>query len=672
MLAMLLLLFACDGSTGTATGGSRPASAPAKGEPPPAAEAQAARAAPSVAADWQGAWTLALYANDPSDPACVAMAGALGLPLSAWSGSRPPTRPGEAAVVWIPAGTDIRKLGEALAPRPGPGGPGGGEVVLVLGPGDDAWRTRAAAELPWASVAVVDPTISLSLWASPSRAVQEPKLAGLVTALTLSEHYAVAYHAAAGSFPPGLAQVLGPADPAALTSPDPVVRAEAARRGGADTLAGDPEAAVRLGVAVSTTDQAVLARLATDPEPLVRARVADRLDDIAILGRLAKDPSSVVRVVATHRLAHAGDPAAQPILREAAASPDAYQRWKAASGLDDVALLDHLLADVDIDVRREAARRLGVVGKAGSASEAVTALTRAVRDDNSFVRRWAAGALGKIGDPSAIPALREVARDPTALVADAAAKSLGALGQPAPGVPFQPHPKPKDDAELDSWLASPDATVRKDASKFLAGREDAATKLAKLVADKDSEVRKSAVEALGWSDGNTATLLAALHDPDPDVEVTALDALRRSRSGDVPAIAALLANPDTEIRLRAAEALATLGPSDALAGCLKDPDERIRAAAVSVYPDRVDPHEPAALVRRAAAVARRPAAASGHDALVDTAEGTDADAWAMGVFAREDDLVHLRFSWNDPSDRPASYRALRPPVIRQYGHPDRG
>ena len=111
------------------------------------------------------------------------------------------------------------------------------------------------------------------------------------------------------------------------------------------------------------TDPAVLARLATDTEPLVRARVADRSRDIALLARLATDPSSVVRVVATHTLARSGDPAAQPALAAAASSGDAYQRWKAASALDDVAILDRLLTDVDIDVRREAARRLGIAGR---------------------------------------------------------------------------------------------------------------------------------------------------------------------------------------------------------------------------------------------------------------------------------------------------------------------
>lgn len=624
--------------------------------PPAEAATQASRAAPSDAADWTGAWTLRLYAGEGDGP--VAMGEALRLPIVPWDGMRPATRPGEAAIVWIPVNSDIPRLRGVFARdahRPG----GAGEVVVVLSPGNAAWAARAHAELPWAGVAIVDPAISLSLWADPARAAADPRLAGLTAGVVLADHYRVRFHPAKGRFPPGLDEVLGAPDPADLAAPDPRTRGEAARSGGADALAEDPEPAVRLGVAISTTDAVVLARLATDTEPLVRARVADRCEDVAILDALARDPSSVVRVIATHRLARLGVPEAQAPLRAAAASPDAYQRWKAASGLEDAAILASLLKDPDIDVRREAARRLGAVGAPGPA---VAALIGALTDDNSFVRRWAAVGLGRIGDPGAVSALRTARADPTALVAEAAST---ALGEPPPRR-FVPPGKPGSDAELYALLESADATVRKDAAKFFAGRDDAGERLGPLARDPDSEVRKSAVEALGWSRGNAALLLPALSDPDPDVVVTALDGLRRGADGDAAAIAPLLGHADAEIRLRATEALAALGPSDALAACLLSPDERIRAAAVSVFPGRLAAEEPSALVRRAARSRRR------GDALVATEPGTDADFWAIGVYAREDDLLHVRFSWNDASDRPSSYRALRPPVIRAYGHPDRG
>ncbi len=432
---------------------------------------------------------------------------------------------------------------------------------------------------------------------------------------------------------------------------------------------------MRLAVAEVTRDPTVRARLAADADPLVRARAADALDDVARLDTLAQDPSSVVRLVATARLGHlaATRPAeVEAPLRRAVASPDNYQRWKAAWGLGRVPgaadALVPLLGDADIDVRREAARSLGLLGKAargagtesaGAAEHAavVDALLVALRDDNSFVRRWAATALGDLGDRRALDALRVASRDPTTLAAQAAARALTAMGEPTAAPMFSPPQKPRDDQEIEAWVRSGDATVRKDACKFLAEHPAAATWLPRLAADRDSEVRKSAVEAMGWSAATAAGAVPFLGDPDPDVRITALDALRRAGVGTVEAIAPLLAEPDAEVRLRAAEALAALtatpGRDAALAALIADPDERIRAAAIAVFPARVRPDEPSLLVRRAAGVA---------------GEAT----WADGVFAREDDLLHVRFSWNEPSDRPTAYAALRPPVIRPYGHPDRG
>jgi HEAT repeat protein len=190
----------------------------------------------------------------------------------------------------------------------------------------------------------------------------------------------------------------------------------------------------------------------------------------------------------------------------------------------------------------------------------------------------------------------------------------------------------------------------------------------RLAADADSEVRKSAVDALGWIPGHAATLLAALADPDPDVVVTTLEALARAGTGTVEALSPLRAHADAEIRLRAAEALARLSPSPALEEALADPDERVRAAAIAVHPDRLSATEPSVLVRRAG----RPAP-DDPDALVRATGGDGAlAAGALGVLAREDDLVHVSFSWNDQRDRPTVYRTLRPPVLGPYGHPHRG
>ncbi len=677
---VVLWFLACSGGGDTPAEGDAARRSPpgptGHAAPGPGAEAQAARSAPSVSTPWDGPWTLTgVYAPTPDDPGAAALGASLASPVRAWTGGRPATRPGEVVVVWVPAGAGLEETARALAPRTGPQG----DVVVALGPGDATWRADAAARLPWSGVALVDPTVSATRWLD---APPEAPLAARIAAREVADHYALPYIATTDPLSPGLDAYLGTWNPAFLRSPDPRTRTEGVRAAGRLAASGTPpgaaappdladlardlSVAVRLAVAAVTRDAALLAALAADTDPTVRARATDAVDDIALLARLVDDPSSVVRVLATHRLgalAAARPVDVGPVLRRVTTSPNAYQRWKAAWGLGyvpgSVDALVPLLTDPDIDVRREAARSLGRLRDPA----AVTPLLAALRDENSFVRRWAATALGELRDPRARDPLRAAAAEPTALVAQAAARALGAFGERVPAPPFTPPGKPRDDAALDALLASPDATVRKDAAKFLAGRPDTA-RLARLAADPDSEVRKTAVEAMGWHAKTAPAAAAFLSDPDPDTQITALEALRRASAGSVGLLAPLVSSPDAEVRLRAAEALAALGPSPELAPLLDDPDERVRAAVAAVYPDRVRPDEPSILVRRAAR-------AADPDPLA-APPGVPLGGWADGVFAREDDLLHMRFSWNDAADAPSAHRALRPPVIGTYGHPNRG
>ena len=408
---------------------------------------------------------------------------------------------------------------------------------------------------------------------------------------------------------------------------------------------------------------------------------------VPVLYQAVGDPSSVVRVATLQALARdqPGSTPERPMvmpggpgLLRAAKSPDAYLRWKAAwwvRGHRDLRfVLDTMLGDVDSDVRRQAARSLGILGDPGG----VEPLIGALDDSNSFVRRWALEALGAPGRATAAQAVRPFLDSDTVLEAAAAAEALTRLGEPTEVPRYEPPRPPSSPEEIATLATSPDVTVRKDLAKFLAGDPAHLAVLEGLARDGDSEVRKTAVEALGWTEGTTSALQRALQDPDTDVMVTALQGLRRSGTGDLVEVRKLLKAQDSELRLRAAEALAAArreADGDAvLATLAADPDERIRAAVVAALPDRLAADEPAVLVRRAAAAHGRTLPGEA-DALVLAALPDASPAlasWARGVLAREDDLLHALFSWNDPADRPAEHRSLRPPVIRPYGSPDRG
>ncbi len=639
----------------------------------------AAKAAPTGSEPWSGPWAARVYAERVDTPGALALARGLGLALEPWDGTLPTVGRGELAVIWLgPSDTASAQL----IRRSDGNQQQAGAVVGVLGPGDPSWAQDLAQRLPWLGVGVLDAAQSTGLWADPALATQTPELAGLVMARELAEHFSLAYlpPPTAPTAVPGVAQYLAPQPAAALE--DPRARATAVRWDPDVHLVSDSEVAVRLALAGSSEDPATLAILAHDPDPLVRARAADGLAVVDLLQELGGDSSSVVQVFATHslaRLAQGGQDT--PALREALCvfaltSPNAYQRWKAAFGLGwlpgQVEVLTQLLADPDVDVRREAATALGRQRD----PRALEPLVAALGDPNSFLRTTAAQALGSLGDPRAIPALRAALRDPVLLVAGEAAGALRLLGEAAEAPRYVPPTPPADPSALPMLLQSSDATMRKDASKFTAGRQDALALLEPLTTDPDPEVRKAAASALGWAPGAVTLLLPMLTDSDLDVQVTTLDSLRRVGGFEAEALAPFVQHPDAELRLRAAEALASLGPHTLLESFANEPDERIRAAAARVYPERVPTDEPSVLVRRVAAALVPERWRDDPSALVRFAASDDPAPhgayWARGVLAREDDLLHLRFSFNDEESMPRSHQSLRPPVVREYGHPDRG
>jgi len=226
-----------------------------------------------------------------------------------------------------------------------------------------------------------------------------------------------------------------------LADPDPRVRGVAARALG---RIGDPAASTPL------------TRLLDDPDPRVRELTVLGLDALAAEGvedhliRALEDPEMGVRAVAVSALAELeGVRAVQALAAVASGDPDPHTRGMAISALG----------------KRDAEGRIAVPG-----------LLRLLGDPEQGVRDAAARALGRIGDPGALPPL------------------VGRLG------------------------AEPEADVRGTIVEALAAFPDEPSAVeGLLIAIRDPEwsVRLTSAYALGESrDARApAALLAALRDP---------------------------------------------------------------------------------------------------------------------------------------------------------------
>ncbi len=117
-----------------------------------------------------------------------------------------------------------------------------------------------------------------------------------------------------------------------------------------------------------------------------------------------------------------------------AAEPDRGVRQSMVRGLgrlgDDQALpvLIRALQDRDLQVCQEAALALSRFNSPAAFEALLAALTRKENREDWQIRRFAAHALGKLGDRRAVPALIASLRDGNDLVPPAAAEALGELG----------------------------------------------------------------------------------------------------------------------------------------------------------------------------------------------------------------------------------------------------
>jgi HEAT repeat protein len=181
------------------------------------------------------------------------------------------------------------------------------------------------------------------------------------------------------------------------------------------------------------------------PVTIAAIKKMESLRDIVGLLELLDPTLSVVYRRASARALAALAPArAVPeMAARLADEPDRGVRQSLARGLgrlgDDRALpvLIQSLQDRDLEVCHEAALALSRFNSPAAYEALLAALARKENREDWQVRRFAAQALGKLGDRRAVPALIARLRDESDLVKPAVAEALGELGDPQAITPLK-------------------------------------------------------------------------------------------------------------------------------------------------------------------------------------------------------------------------------------------
>jgi HEAT repeat protein/lysophospholipase L1-like esterase len=375
----------------------------------------------------------------------------------------------------------------------------------------------------------------------------------------------------------------------ALESPDPRVRARAARalgQAGSDARRLRPALAARLG----DDDRAVRAAAVW-----ALGRLGPRPDaDLVALERRLGDADPAVRAGAAWSLGRLGPVAtsAAPALVERLGDAEPEVRRRAVDALERVrpnaaTCLDaarRVLNDPQSPGRAEAARAVGLMG--ASAVDAVGDLVAALGAEEPRVRQEVVSALGAVGPgaAAAVPALVGTLGDPE--LSWRVPEALGSIGPAAAeAVPA-----------LRASLGDERANVRWRAAVALGKMGEAAGQagpdLARLARDPQENVRRAAVIALARVGADPelqrAVFVEALEDPNPEVRTKAANGLRRlgrAASSASPALAAALEDPDAWVRVSAARALGAVGGGtasvEALERALDDEEQIVRDQAAA-------------------------------------------------------------------------------------------
>ncbi|HVQ30152.1 MAG TPA: M56 family metallopeptidase [Vicinamibacteria bacterium] len=236
----------------------------------------------------------------------------------------------------------------------------------------------------------------------------------------------------------------------------------------------------------------------------------------------------------------------------------------------------------------------------------VAALTGAVRDTDSEVRKEAVYALGELRAPQGAPALASALSDQDAEVRSQAAFALGQIRSEAAVGPLttalaDKAPEVRQQAVfalgqirarsavdgLTTALKDPNEEVRQQAAFALGQIRDpkSVAALGAALADTSAEVRQQAVFALGQIRAEEAVtpLSKALKDANEEVRQQAAFALGQIRNAQsVPSLMEALKDSSAEVRQQAAFALGQLGDeraAEALTAALKDAQPEVRRQA---------------------------------------------------------------------------------------------
>jgi energy-coupling factor transporter ATP-binding protein EcfA2 len=195
-------------------------------------------------------------------------------------------------------------------------------------------------------------------------------------------------------------------------------------------------------------------------------------------------------------------------------------------------------------------------------------LEEALNHSDSYVRNYAADALGKIGNSQAVDALIAALNDSDSWVIAKAASALGKIG---------------NSQAVDALIAAlndSEEYVRMNAAQALGeiGSSQAVDALIAALNDSEWYVRSNAADALGKIGNSQAgdALIAALNDSEWYVRSNAADALGKiGNSQGVDALIAALNHSESDVRRNAADALGKIGNPETLAKLIQFPEINI-------------------------------------------------------------------------------------------------